>query len=113
MSRYRFTRGWAHGLVVCGFVVLTLAVLIAVGAAFMPLDRLAPRVANYQPPIQITLRVLGVCAVLVAGLIVAGAFIVGGQLLLIFLDQRALLAGICREVRRQRPEVSEPARRRL
>ena len=96
----RFTRFWARLLVVIGLVIVVLGVLLAVVALVMetPWGSVTG---------QAVLERVLVAALLMASGVLAGApFIVFGQLLLILLDQRCLLAAIYRRLRRRPPRAS-------
>ncbi len=90
----RFTRFWARLLVVIGLVIVVLGLGLAVVALVIetPWGSLTG---------QVMLERVFVAVFLVFSGIIAGApFIVFGQLLLIFLDQRRLLARILRRLSR-------------
>jgi hypothetical protein len=92
---YRFTRLWARLLVVIGVTIVALGIILAVIALVIetPWRTITGQVALERVIVAIFLAVSG---------ILAGApFIVFGQLLLIFLDQRRLLARIYRQLRRR------------
>lgn len=98
-----FTRAWARVLTVIGTVVIVLgvvaailAVLFAPASALDPFGGAAARQILGLPPAgaaeSAVLRVFAACTVVLAGLVVGGPMIVSGELILIFLEQRALLA---------------------
>ena len=95
--RYRWTRLWARLLVVIGVVVVALGVILAIIALVIetPWRTITGQVALERIIVAIFLAGSGVLA--------GGPFIVFGQLLLIFLDQRRLLVSIDRRLRRSRP----------
>jgi hypothetical protein len=93
----RFTRFWARLLVVLGLIIVVLGVLLAVVALVIE----TPWASITG---QVVLERVVVSAFLVISGVVGGApFIVLGQLLLIFLDQRRLLVSIKRRLRHLRP----------
>jgi hypothetical protein len=91
----RFSRLWARLLIVIGGVIVALGVILAVVSLVIE-----------TPPWQtitgqVVLERIIVAVFLAGSGVLAGApFIVFGQLLLIFLDQRRLLAAIHRRLRR-------------
>lgn len=90
----RFTRFWARLLVILGLVIVVVGVLLAVVALVIE----TPWASITG---QVVLERVVVSAFLVVSGVVGGApFIVLGQLLLIFLDQRRLLISINRRLRR-------------
>jgi Na+-driven multidrug efflux pump len=95
MTKYRFTSFWAALQVVTGLVwlglSLGLALAVAAGAGLGAVGLPEPSSGA---------RSLIALAVVLIGLFGAGPFIVSGQLLQIFLDQRRLLAAIHRRLRR-------------
>jgi len=92
--RYRLTRLWARLLVVIGIIIVALGVILAVVA--LVIETPWRTITG-----QVVLERIIVAIFLAASGILAGApFIVFGQLLLIFLDQRRLLAAIYRRLRR-------------
>ena len=95
----RFTRFWARLLVILGLVIVVLGVLLAVVALVIE----TPWASITG---QVVLERVVVSAFLVISGVVGGApFIVLGQLLLIFLDQRRLLVSINRRLRRLGPRM--------
>jgi hypothetical protein len=95
----RFTRFWARLLVILGLVIVILGVLLAVVALVIE----TPWASITG---QVVLERVVVSAFLVISGVVGGApFIVLGQLLLIFLDQRRLLVSIKRRLRHRGPRV--------
>ena len=97
--RYRFTRLWARLLVVIGVVIVALGVVLAVVA--LVIETPWRTVTG-----QVVLERIIVAIFLAGSGVVAGApFIVSGQLILIFLAQRRLLAAIRRELGRARDKV--------
>jgi hypothetical protein len=96
MKKYRFTSFWAALQVVMGLVWLALslglALAVAAGGVGLGVFGLA------EPSSGV--RSLIAAAVVLGGLFLAGPFIVSGQLLQIFLDQRRLLAAIHRRLGR-------------
>jgi hypothetical protein len=95
MRKYRFTSFWAALQVVMGLVWLALSLGLALAvAAGLGLGG----VGLAEPSSGV--RSLIAAAVVLGGLFLAGPFIVSGQLLQIFLDQRRLLAAIHRRLGR-------------
>lgn len=90
-GRYRFTALWASVLVGLGFAFAAVGL---VGAALLILFQTELPV---PPPWS---RPLMAGVVLVGGLVIAAPLVLAGQLVQIFLDQRRLLAGILRSLRR-------------
>jgi hypothetical protein len=101
------TRFWARALIVVGVVVITLhvgaGVVIALLAPAVWLDPLggAGRI--------LLMRALIACGIALVGVILGAPLIVGGRLLLLVLDQRALLARqrslLIRILRKQPPQT--------
>lgn len=90
--RYRFVSFWAAFHVAVGSLTIGLALLVAGMLIFGGLPgRLLPMVAGWEPLVAL--------ATVVCGLFVGAPFIVSGQLLQIFLDQRRLLVRIHRRLR--------------
>jgi hypothetical protein len=93
---YRLTRLWARFLVIVGIVIVALGVLLAVVA--LVIETPWRTITG-----QVVLERIIVAIVLAGSGVVAGApFVVAGQLLLISLAQRRLLAGIYRRLGRGR-----------
>ena len=90
----RFTRFWARLLVVMGVVIVVLGALLAVVALVveMPWGSITGQAVLERAFVAFSL--------VVSGILAGSPFIVFGQLLLIFLDQRRLLASINRRLRR-------------
>jgi hypothetical protein len=112
MRKYRFTSFWAALQVVMGLVWLGLSLGLA-AAVVAGLGLGAIGLAEPSSGV----RTLIALAIVLGGLFLAGPFIVSGQLLQIFLDQRRLLAAIHRRLRRmeeagQEREALERAVRR-
>jgi hypothetical protein len=100
----RFTRLWARLLVVMGVVIVVLGVLLAMVALVveMPWGSITGRAVLERAFVALSL--------VVSGILAGSPFIVFGQLLLIFLDQRRLLAAIHRRLRRRgRPSSPRPS----
>lgn len=100
-SRHRFTTFWAELSIGFGYLLIVLGILIGGVALFL-------MAASFPvPDIPALARVgfLG-AAVLAMGLgvLLGGPFIVAGQCLLVFLEQRRLLARIARRVRPPDPD---------
>ena len=96
----RFTRLWARLLVIMGVVIVVLGVLLAMVALVveMPWGSITGQ--------AVLERMIVALSLIVSGILAGSPFIVFGQLLLIFLDQRRLLARIHRQLRRRRPSAS-------
>jgi hypothetical protein len=95
-SHHRFTRFWAELSIGFGYLLITLGVLVGGLGLFLA-------AASYPvPEIAALTRVgyLGAAALAMGlGVILGGPFIVAGQCLLVFLEQRRLLARIAKRVR--------------
>jgi hypothetical protein len=100
--RDRLTRLWARLLVVIGVVIVALGVILAVIALVIetPWRTITGQVVLERMLVSVFLAGSGVLA--------GAPFIVFGQLLLIFLDQRRLLAAIYRQLRRGRDKRRAP-----
>ena len=96
----RFTRFWARLLVILGVVIVVVGILLAMVALVveMPWGSITGQ--------AVLERVLVALSLVVSGVLAGSPFIVFGQLLLIFLDQRRLLARIHRRLRRRPPAAS-------
>ena len=96
----RFTRLWARLLVIMGVVIVVLGVLLAMVALVveMPWGSITGQ--------AVLERVIVALSLVVSGILAGSPFIVFGQLMLIFLDQRRLLVRIHRQLRRRRPSGS-------
>ena len=94
-ERYRFTLFWASVLVGLGVGAMAMGVACA-GLLFLLPDRIP--VPYAWPP------VLAAAVVLAGGLLAGAPLILAGQLVQVFLDQRRLLAGIHRRLRRWEDE---------
>ena len=94
--RHRFTTFWAELSIGFGYLLITLGVLIGGLGLFLA-------AASYPvPDVPALARVGFLGAAMVAmglGVLLGGPFIVAGQCLLVFLEQRRLLARIARRVR--------------
>ena len=100
---YRLTRLWARFLVIVGIVIVALGVLLA--AVALVIETPWRTITG-----QVVLERIIVAIVLAGSGVVAGApFVVAGQLLLISLEQRRLLARISRRLGRGR-DKGKPAR---
>ena len=95
MTPYRFTQFWASVLVGLGVGVMVMGVVSAGLLVLLPAQIPVP----YPWP-----RILVAAVVVVGGLVIGAPLIVTGQLVQIFLDQRRLLAGIHRRLRRWEDE---------
>ena len=93
----RFTRLWARLLVIMGVVIVVLGVLLAMVALVveMPWGSITGQ--------AVLERMFVALSLVVSGILAGSPFIVFGQLMLIFLDQRRLLLRINRQLRRRRP----------
>ena len=94
-EQYRFTRFWASVLVGLGVGAMVMGVVSAGLLVLLPARIPVP----YPWP-----RVLVAAVAIVGGLLVGAPLILTGQLVQIFLDQRRLLAGIHRRLRRWEDE---------
>lgn len=90
----RFTRFWARLLIVIGLVIVVAGLLLAAVALVIEMPW---RSITGQVVLE---RVLVAAFLMLSGILAGAPFIVFGQLLLIFLDQRRLLAAIHRRLRR-------------
>ena len=95
MTSYRFTRFWASVLIGLGVGVMMLGVASA--GLLLLLPDLIP--VPYGRP-----RVLTVAVAVAGGFVVGAPLIVTGQLVQVVLDQRRLLTGIHRRLRRWEDE---------
>jgi hypothetical protein len=102
MRRYRFTRIWARLMVATGVLFLGLGVVLA--AVALVTEEWRQGVTGMEA----FERTVVVGGLLLSGFLAGSPFIVFGQLLEIFLDQRRLLARIHRQLRRP---TAEPAPR--
>lgn len=93
--RYGFTRVWARLMVVIGVVAIALGFVSAGVALFT--EEWRSGVTGTQAAIE---RAIVVGGLLVSGLLAGSPFIVFGQLLEIFLDQRMVLMRIHRRLNR-------------
>ena len=102
MTPYRFTQFWASILVGLGVGAMVLGVVTAGLLVLLPAEIPVP----YSGP-----RILAAAAAIFGGFLVGGPLILAGQLVQVLLDQRRLLAGIHRRLRRWEDErESERAR---
>jgi ABC-type phosphate transport system permease subunit len=94
MRAYRFTAFAARFMTVVGVALVAGGVVLAVVALVVetPWGSVTGQV--------VLERVLAAIVLIVSGILAGGPFVVFGQLLLIFLDQRRLLARIDRSLRR-------------
>jgi hypothetical protein len=95
MTPYRFTQFWASVLVGLGVGVMVMGVVSAGLLVLLPTQIPVP----YPWP-----RILVAAVAVVGGLLIGAPLIVTGQLVQVFLDQRRLLAGIHRRLRRWEDE---------
>jgi hypothetical protein len=102
--KYRFTRIWARLMVVTG--VLFIALGIALGLIAMFTEEWREGVTGAQVALE---RALLVGGLIISGVLAGSPFIVFGQLMEIFLDQRRLLRRIHRELRAPRAATAKPA----
>ena len=95
-SRHRFTRFWAELSIGFGYLLIVVGVLVGGVALFL-------MVASYPVPDIPALARVGFLGagllVMGLGVLLGGPFIVVGQCLLVFLEQRRLLARIAKRVR--------------
>ena len=105
--RYRFTRFWARLMVIVGILFIALGVILSGVALFT--EEWRQGVTGTQAALE---RAVVVGGLLVSGFLAGSPFIVFGQLLEIFLGQRALLARIHRQLSRfgERPRSETGAR---
>ena len=94
-----FTRFWARLLVIMGLAIVVLGVLLAVVALVIETPW-----ASITGQVMLE-RVLVSAFLVISGVLGGAPFIVLGQLLLIFLDQRRLLISIKRRLRRAGPRT--------
>ena len=97
-----FARFWARLLVVIGVVIVVLGLLLAAVALLVETPW---RTITGQVMLERTLVAL---FLVISGIVAGAPFIVFGQLLLIFIDQRRLLASINRRLRARRRVPSRP-----
>ena len=95
MTPYGFTRFWASVLIGLGVGAMVLGVVSAGLVVLLPVELPVP----YAWP-----RALVAAVAIVGGFLLGGPLILTGQLVRIFLDQRQLLAGIHRRLRRWEDE---------
>ena len=100
----RLTRVWARLLVVIGVVIVVLGALLAVVALVVEMPWAS---VTGQAVLE---RAIVALSLVLSGILAGSPFIVFGQLLLIFLDQRRLLAAIHdRLARREEPVGGGPS----
>lgn len=107
-ARYRFTRFWARLLVVSGFIAIAAGIVFA--AIAVVIEEWRPGVSGTQAAME---RVIVAGSLMLSGFLAGSPFIVFGQLLELFVDQRLVLSRILRALRRARaggapPPPSEP-----
>jgi uncharacterized membrane protein len=95
---YRFTRLWARLMVVIGILFIVLGVALGLIALFT--EEWRPGVTGAQVALE---RAVLVGGLVISGFLAGSPFIVFGQLIEIFLDQRRLLRRIERRLRRATP----------
>jgi hypothetical protein len=95
MERYGFTRFWASVLIGLGIGVMAMGAVSAGLLVLLP-DRIP--VPHPWP------RLLAAAVAVAGGFVVGAPLIVSGQLVQVFLDQRRLLAGVHRRLRRWEDE---------
>jgi|SRR5215470_11477578 len=100
MARYRFTRVWAMVLTMIGYTAFVLG-FVAAGVVVVAGPQIVPGAPGFERP---AMRAALTVACLLGGVVVGAPFIVVGQLLDAFLDQRVLLARIHRRLQPRRPE---------
>ena len=112
--RYGFTRSVARIEIALGAVVILGGLLLAVGA-FLVLPQTATWSARVPRRDEALARAAAALVVFFAGLAIGTAMIVGGQLVLAFLDIRARLVRIDRRLRDWRtfPEPESSVTNRL
>ena len=100
----RLTRVWARLLVVIGLVIVVLGALLAIVALVVEMPWAS---VTGQAVLE---RVIVALSLVLSGILAGSPFIVFGQLLLIFLDQRRLLAAIHDQLaRREAPAARGPS----
>ncbi|MBM4441995.1 MAG: hypothetical protein FJ027_16385 [Candidatus Rokubacteria bacterium] len=101
----RFTRFWARLLVVLGLIVVVIGLVLAVVALLveMPWGRITGQAVLERAFVALSL--------VLSGILAGSPFIVFGELLLIALDQRRLLAAIHERLQRPEPPLSAAAPR--
>jgi hypothetical protein len=109
--KYRVTRIVANANVAGGVLIVIAGAALA-GVTIWNPSFAAPGLGRlgHEP---LWLRVAFALMVFGIGVLVGTAFIVGGQLVLVFLEMRSRLARIDRRLRRQSNNVAEELRRRL
>jgi hypothetical protein len=96
--KYSFTRTVARADITVGVLVIIAGAVLAIAAVyFVPQAPAWDRLA--RSPHELLARVAGAIVILGVGVLVGTAFIVSGQLLLVFLDMRARLERIDRRLR--------------
>ena len=102
---YRFTRIWAGLMIAIGVVFIGLGIVLAGVAMFT--EEWRQGVPGGQAALE---RALVVSGLVLSGVLAGSPFIVFGQLLRIFLDQRRLLARIYKQLAsRAEPRATPPA----
>ena len=99
---YRFTRIWARLMVVIGVLFIVLGVLLGAIALFT--EEWREGVTGPQAALE---RAVLVGGLVISGFLAGSPFIVFGQLIEIFLDQRRLLMRIHRRL--GKAQVKKPA----
>lgn len=100
---YRLTRLWARLLLVVGLLFVGLGVVLAAVALFIDTTWTGMTFLA-----GLAERVLVAIFLILSGIIAGGPFVVFGQLILIFLDQRALLIRINARLRRWETRLPAP-----
>lgn len=100
---YRLTRLWARLLLVVGLLFVGLGVVLA--AVALLIDTTWTGMTFLAGLAE---RVLVAIFLILSGIIAGGPFVVFGQLILIFLDQRKLLARIDARLRRWETRLAAP-----
>lgn len=103
---YRFTRIWASLMIIIGVVFIALGIVLAGIAMFT--EEWRPGVTGGQAALE---RAVLVSGLVLSGVLAGSPFVVFGQLLRIFLDQRRLLAQIHRQLRSRGAPKHEKADR--
>jgi len=103
VMRYRVTRAWARGSIAVGVGIIVLGLLAGAASLVFGVARVFGFGAQEL--------VVGIACVIL-GFALGAPEIIAGQLILIFLDQRDLLARIYRRLRPRISEGDEHAHRR-
>lgn len=113
MRRYRFARAYARGLVVLGALIIcagiALAAVLVLGSGGARLADHIRGATKLSDAAALVLAQIGLIVVCVVGAIaLAAPYIVSGQLILVFLEQRDLLARQRRLLARIQERLASP-----